>query len=295
MSYDYFYEEQSEQFAFYRIPKSLFTDERFRGISTAAKVLYGLLLDRVSLSAKNQWVDPEGRVYIYYTLDSIMSDLMCANEKATKMLKELERYGLIERKTQGLGKPARIYVKNFVRSRKTGVQSHENRESGLTEIVIQESRKSNGNNTDINKTNINDTNLISSTDEKGIEERSIYRKYFMNSLSIEALKERNPCDAEIIDEMLELIVDTVCSKRKTVGIAGEQRPFEIVKSRFMKLNSEHLEFVLQGMSDNTTLVRNMKQYLLAALYNAPLTINSYYKSLVNHNLSTGGKGKEIAL
>ena len=95
-------------------------------------MLYGLLLDRVSLSAKNRWVDEQGRVYIYYTLESIQADLLCANEKATKLLKELERYGLIERTVQGLCKPNRIYVKNFIRSRKTGLRNHENR----TEIIL---------------------------------------------------------------------------------------------------------------------------------------------------------------
>lgn len=287
MDYDYFYEEQSEQFAFYRIPKVLFTDERFRGISTPAKVLYGLLLDRVSLSAKNNWVDEQGRVYIYYTLESIQADLLCANEKATKLLKELERYGLIERMVQGLCKPNRIYVKNFIRSRKTGFRDHENRESGVTESVSLNSRKSNGNNTEIINTENNDTDLISSADRMRREERGQYRQYFMEELSIEIMKERYPYDKDIIDEILELILDTVCSTRKTIVIAGEERPIELVKSRFMKLDSGHLEFVLKGLSENTTLVRNMKQYLLAALYNAPLTINSYYKSLVQHDMAEG--------
>lgn len=107
----------------------------------------------------------------------------------------------------------------------------------------------------------------------------------MKELSIEIMKDRHPYDQENIDEILELILDTVCSKRKTIGIAGEQRPIEVVKSRFMKLDSSHLEYVLQGLSDNTTLIRNMKQYLLAALYNAPLTINNYYKSLVQHDFA----------
>ena len=287
MDYDYFYEEESEQFAFYRIPKVLFTDERFRRISTSAKVLYGLLLDRVSLSEKNRWFDEQGRIYIYYTLESIQANLLCANEKATKLLKELERYGLIERTVQGLCKPNRIYVKNFIRSRKTGLRNHENRESGVTNSVSLESRKSNGNNTDITKTEYSDTDLISSGDENRMEERKAYRKYFMDALAIDLMKERYPYDTDAIDEILELILDTVCTSRKTIGIAGEQRPAEVVKSRFMKLDSSHLEFVLKGLSENTTLVKNMKQYLLAALYNAPLTINNYYKSLVHHDMAEG--------
>lgn len=287
MDYDYFYEEESEQFAFYRIPKVLFTDERFRRISTSAKVLYGLLLDRVSLSAKNRWVDEQGRIYIYYTLESIQADPLCANEKATKLLKELERYGLIERTVQGLCKPTRIYVKNFIRSRKTGLRTHENRESGITNSVSLESRKSNGSNTEKNKTEYSDTDLISSEDENRMDERQAYREYFMDALAIDLMKERYPYDSDAIDEILELILDTVCTSRRTIGIAGEQRPTEVVKSRFMKLDSSHLEFVLKGLSENTTLVRNMKQYLLAALYNAPLTINNYYKSLVHHDMAEG--------
>ena len=109
----------------------------------------------------------------------------------------------------------------------------------------------------------------------------------MDALAIELMKERYPYDTDAIDEILELILDTVCTSRKTIGIAGEQRPAEVVKSRFMKLDSSHLEFVLKGLFENTTLVRNMKQYLLAALYNAPLTINNYYKSLVHHDMAEG--------
>lgn len=114
MNFDYFYPEQAEQFAFFRIPKALFKDPRFKNISTDAKVFYGLMLDRVSLSVKNKWIDDKGRVYIIFTLEEIMDELDCANQKATKLIGELEEKAhLIERKRQGLGKPALIYVKNF--------------------------------------------------------------------------------------------------------------------------------------------------------------------------------------
>ncbi len=99
MTLDYFYGNQAEQFSFYRIPKVLFTDERFRAISTEAKVLYGILLDRMCLSQKNGWLDDDGRVYIIFTLDEIMSSIGCAVQKATKLLSELDnKSGLIERK-----------------------------------------------------------------------------------------------------------------------------------------------------------------------------------------------------
>ena len=114
MQYEYFYGAQAEQFSFYRIPKALFTEPNFRELSTDAKVLYGILLDRMSLSLKNQWIDAQNKVYIIFTVDEIMDALNCANQKATRLMVELEkRAGLIERKRQGLGRPNLIYVKNF--------------------------------------------------------------------------------------------------------------------------------------------------------------------------------------
>lgn len=114
MQYEYFYGAQAEQFSFYRIPKALFTEPNFRELSTDAKVLYGILLDRMSLSLKNQWLDAQNKVYIIFTVEEIMDALNCANQKATCLMVELEkRAGLIERKRQGLGRPNLIYVKNF--------------------------------------------------------------------------------------------------------------------------------------------------------------------------------------
>lgn len=114
MQYEYFYGAQAEQFSFYRIPKALFTEPNFRELSTDAKVLYGILLDRMSLSLKNQWLDAQNKVYIIFTVEEIMDALNCANQKDTRLMVELEKQaGLIERKRQGLGRPNLIYVKNF--------------------------------------------------------------------------------------------------------------------------------------------------------------------------------------
>ena len=116
MSFEYFYGGQSENFSFYRIPRVLITGEKYRGLSTDAKLLYGLMLDRMGLSAKNGWYDDYDRVYIYYTVDEIMEDLGCGHNKAIRLLAELDTkgIGLIERKKQGQGKPTMIYVKQFV-------------------------------------------------------------------------------------------------------------------------------------------------------------------------------------
>ena len=113
MTLDYFYGQAGELFSFYRIPKALFQEPRFQSLSTDAKTLYGILLDRMSLSVKNGWQDEQNRVFIIFTIEDVKRALCCADNKATKLLRELEKFGLIERKRRGLGKPSLVYVKNF--------------------------------------------------------------------------------------------------------------------------------------------------------------------------------------
>ena len=286
MPFDYFYEEQSDQFSFYRIPKSLFIEERFQGISTDAKVLYGLLLDRNSLSKKNRWFDELGRIYIIFTITSIQGALGCGDKKATRLLVELERYGLIERIKQGQGKPSIIYVKNFIVLPKQRFKTSQNNDSSMVKTTILESSKQRCNNTEFNNTDYSNTNLIYSEDEE-FEERESYRLYFNERLCIDNLKNDNPYEGEIIDGILELILDTVCSKKKSIRIAGEEKSVNVIKGRFMKLDSSHIQYVMACMKENTTKVRSIRQYLLAALYNAPITIGSYYQALVNNDMATG--------
>ena len=286
MPFDYFYEEQSDQFSFYRIPKSLFIEERFQGISTDAKVLYGLLLDRNSLSKKNRWFDELGRIYIIFTITSIQGALGCGDKKATRLLVELERYGLIERIKQGQGKPSIIYVKNFIVLPKQRFKTSQNNDSSMVKTTILESSKQRCNNTEFINTDYSNTNLIYSEDEE-FEERESYRLYFNERLCIDNLKNDNPYEGEIIDGILELILDTVCSKKKSIRIAGEEKSVNVIKGRFMKLDSSHIQYVMACMKENTTKVRSIRQYLLAALYNAPITIGSYYQALVNNDMATG--------
>ena len=296
--YDYFYGAESEQFSFYRIPKVLFTEERFKNISAEAKVLYGLLLDRMSLSAKNGWQDKENRVYIIFTIEDIMEAMGCADQKAGKLLHELEsKCRLIERKRQGLGKPNLIYVKNFVTPSESRFLNRENHDSGEVKITDQEPLKSRSNNTEYNNTDFSDTDpfpFTSFREDHGREtkrseadERKIYREIIMENISYGILLQDYPLDRDILTEILELMVDTVCTTRSTVRISGDDKPAEVVKSQFLKLDSEHIRFVMDGLKDNTTRIRNMRQYLLATLYNAPLTIGNYYRSLVSHDMSEG--------
>ena len=230
-------------------------------------------------------------MYIIFTVDEIMEALGCAEQKAIKLLSELDtKAGLIERKRQGLGKPNLIYVKNFI----TGLpesqfKNCENHNSGAMKITIQELPKSQGNNTDINNTEMIDTDLIFSTDS-GSEEmrtRASYENYFRDALEIDFLKQNNPGERDTLDGILDLIVDTCCANKPWILISGDRKPIEVVKSRFMKLNSSHIEYVLKCLSDNTTRIRNVNQYLLATLFNAPTTISPYYRSWVNNDMANG--------
>ena len=116
LNLDYYYGNEAEQYSFYRIPKALLTDPRYKSVSIEAKVLYGLLLDRMGLSVKNGWMDSSQRVYIYFTQEDAMALMSCGKDKATKLFRELDKdgVGLIERKKQGQGRPTRIYVKNYI-------------------------------------------------------------------------------------------------------------------------------------------------------------------------------------
>ena len=312
--YDYFYGAEAEQFFFYRIPKVLFTEERFRSVSAEAKVLYGLLLDRMSLSCKNGWLDRAGRVYIIFTIEEVMTALGCADQKAGKLLHELEnKCRLIERKRQGLGKPNLIYVKNFVDkaadnpvdntsgstapSPESRFQNRENHDSGAVKITDQEPLKSRSNNTENNDTDFSDTDSFPFTsfrrdhgrETKGNEAalRERYRELIAENIAYDALLTDYPYEQDTLEEILELLVDVVCTTKSSVRISGDDKPAEVVRGQFLKLSSEHIRFVVGGLKENTTRIRNMRQYLLATLYNAPLTIGNYYRSLVSHDMSEG--------
>ena len=287
MVFDYFYEEQSESYSFYRIPKMLFTEEIFEALSTDAKVLYGLLLDRISLSRENGWMDDAGRVYVYYTIKSVKKSMRCANTKACGLLRELDEFGLIERKKQGLGKPTIIYVKDFTRFRKAELLDSEKQNSVILHTGTLDNRKSETNKTEKNNTESNKTNPILSGADKDMDERTSYRNYLNSQLDMEIMYERYPYDRETLDAIMDLMLDVVCSKRRTIRIAGDDKPVNVVKSQFLKINSMHLEYVMDCMKKNRAKVRNIKQYLLAAIYNAPLTMQSYYQAWVNNDMAEG--------
>ena len=266
--HDYYYGAQASQFSFIRVPTILFTDDQYKYVSAEAKVLYGILLRRMDLSAKNGWIDEKGRVYIICTVSEIMETMNCADNKATKLMNELEeKCGLIERKRQGLGKPNLIYVKNFlsvdnpVESR---FKSRDNHDSGVAEITIpvpSESRPSNKDQKDIDLS-YTENPIHSGWDADGMSEYERYREWFRTELETDILMLDHPTEKETLDGILDILAETCSSRRKEIRIAGDDMPKEVVKGRLMKLNSLHIQYVLDCMHENTSEVRNMKQYLL---------------------------------
>ena len=289
MTLDYFYGQAGGLFSFFRIPKALFQEQRFQILSTDAKTLYGILLDRMSLSVKNGWLDQQNRVFIIFTIEDVKRALCCADNKATKLLRELEKFGLIERKRRGLGKPSLVYVKNFsAESSKESVKNRDNDDSCGSKIACQDPVKSRGIKKKENKTEMNNTNPILSDESEKMKNRELLEEYFSRSLEMGLLLRLYPDDEDTLYQIVNLLVDTCATNRKLLHIAGDDKPAEVVRSRFMKLNADHIRFVLKCLAENTAPVRNMKQYLLASLYNAPTTMQLSYQNQTNHDLAMRG-------
>ena len=238
----------------------------------------------MGLSVKNGWLDEQGRVYIIFPVQEVMDALGCADNKATKLFRELEKFGLIERKRRGLGKPNLIYVKNLSdpRCRNRGKNDSGNADSGE-----QDAAKQRRNKTEWNKTEESEPDPFSSDAESELDERTRLEAYFMQSLEVDLLLRVCPDDEDTIYQIVDLLVDTCSTKRKILRIAGDDKPAEVVRSRLKKLNADHIRFVLDSLAENTAPVRNMKQYLLAMLYNAPTTMNLYYQNKTNHDFARG--------
>ena len=373
MRFDYFYGAQAEQFSFYRIPRLLVKDKRFKKLSSDAKILYGLMLDRVSLSMKNGWIDEQGRAYIYYTVEEIMDELCCSKPTGVKIVAELDGkkgIGLIEKIRQGLGKPDIIYVKDFTSGEDGGNEepfnsdefpevkkfnlwksrnfTSEGKDSEPSEVKNFNFCKSNnftsgGKETEpaevknldpnYNKYNQTDNNqtesihpssdqadpyVMDGSDGWNAAERSVDGSYgrkvkarfvdesderkvtegsadgWNSAEGYMALIRRNIeyehymttgeiRDKELVEELYQLICDIVCVKRETVRIGGEDYPYELVKSRFLKIRQPHVEYVMEAMRNTTSKIHDIRSYLITALYRAPDTMNHYYQQEVNHD------------
>lgn len=329
--FQYHYANDTGQFTFFRIPKLLIKDARFKSLSNDAKLLYGLMLDRLSLSLKNQWLDEENRVYIYYSIDDIMQDLGCARATCSRIMNELDSktgIGLIERIRQGQGKPNIIYVMSISVEAETDKETIHSFSTTTTEkhavlslpinetsidSEVQElnfkkfnfdiSKSSDVESLEVqllntNDNNINNTeynNIISFNQSKlsgkcdgKIDEMDAYIRLIKENLAYDFhMIQDTSIDRERFESLYDLVVETVCVKRSTIRICGAEYPYEIVKSRFLKLTDQHLIYVMNCLDKVTSKIKDIKGYLLSSLYNASLTMNDYYSLLAQHDLNIG--------
>ena len=343
MKFNYYYGSQADQFSFIRIPKVMLIDKAFQALSMAAKVLYGVLLDRMSLSMKNGWLDEENRVFIIYQIGEIQEDLGFTKKKAMDLLSELEEFGLLEKKRRGQGLPNILYVKSFmseVTSRGSELETSEadkdddrgseNSTSEPKNIGFFETRSAENGTQEVpktalpevpkttpaevpesaphrNKTNNNYT-YRSKTESNPIvsEERpegedairkdesgslddpgkrvKIYREIICENINYDELIMAHADDKELIDGIVDLILETIVGTQAEILIASSMYPAEVVRSKFLKLNYFHIEYVLDCLRKNTTKVKNIRKYLLAMLFNAPSTMDGYYQAEVNHDM-----------
>ena len=385
LKFDYYYGVQSEQFSFYRIPRLLIKDQHFKGLSSDAKLLYGLMLDRMALSMKNHWLDNENRAYIIYSISNVMDDINCSKPTCVKIMKELDSFGLIERKRKGLGKPDIIYVKNFAVLEDSQEQDEESSDAadtfeenkpvmgnenitsegkqdelpevkdfnfnneayGLemveTEEIFKEkeqispnvgvnsgiSKKSelpevkdfnfwnektltsggkeslplevknlapNYNNNNYNNQSYNyinqsyQSNLSSKADQACNDEidtignTDAYIQQIKKNLDYDFYMTNDVAymDKDLLKELFVIICDVVCTKSETIKISGYVYSCDYVRSKFLRLTSNHVMYVMDCIKNITTKIANMKAYLLVALFNAPSTIDHYYQQEVRH-------------
>lgn len=365
LKFDYYYGVQSEQFSFYRIPRLLIKDQHFKCLSSDAKLLYGLMLDRMALSMKNHWLDDENRAYIIYSIDSVMDDLGCSKPTCVKIMKELDTFGLIERRRKGLGKPDIIYVKNFVlkeeceeseneaveegdgteiteegleypeeepsfqpddltaieaknitaRSKESELLEVKDMTSSGKEIELPEVKKfnfwnsknltsggkevlplevknfaPNYNNNNYNNqsyNSINPSNLSNQRDQSckdEMDKSDAYIQQIKKNLDYDFYMTNDVVymDKDLLKELFDLICDVVCAKSETIKISGDVYSRDYVRSKFLRLTSEHVMYVMDCIKNTTTKIANIKAYLLVALFNAPSTISHYYQQEVKH-------------
>ena len=277
---DYFYGDEAEQFSYFRIPRLLITSPRFNGISVEAKLLYGLLLDRMGLSYKNGWLEEDGRVYIYYTIEEIAEDLNCKRDKAMKLLAELDSdngIGLVVKKRQGQGKPSKLYIKRFTSSEKSAGTDFKKSagtdpsylDNKYPDIIYPEA---------VNPSILPSTENPAPAHEKqadGLMDGTAVRERIKKQIDYDFLPFRlNGWGLKQADELLELMVEVAMNRSHTMRVGRDEFVTAYVQDRFKAITIDHIEQVLQGLKENEGRITNVKAYLLASLFNAAATINN---------------------
>ena len=304
---DYIYIDDVDFFQYIRVPKFLFSDDRLKNLSSNAKLIYGLLLDKTSLSKKNKWIDNDGRVYVRYEEENIAEELSCSVPTVRSALEKLDSsekgVGLIERKRVGQGQSDKIYVKSVIVNREQNEYSSDDSyegyvdlseeiedtlekeksfRSGVKKICILDEKKFATNNTNINKQIEIKSNPILS-EEIGSDELQFQLDYIIDNLELDAIIADKPYMKEFLNGIKGIISETYMTSRKNIIISGEKFTIDTVRERLNMLDKSCMLYIYDCISNNSVKVKKQKQYLLKTILNAPLTISAYYANQVKVN------------
>lgn len=310
--FENFYGNEAEQYAYYSVPKPLFTDSKFKSLSTDSKLLYSFLLDRAGLSVKNNLIDEDGKVFVYFKMEELCERLSIGKDKAVKLFNELDGekggIGLIKRKRQGQGKPIKIYVMNFMKLYKNSdfgsddVQTSENQKSEKkqkkTEVLTSEKPKSKGrkirslkvgksevslyNKPDINNLSISNLSNLSYQDIT-TDVRTDLMKEKIDMIDFKSEKEKiynqvefDKIEAaeESVEELVNLIAWVNLTNCDAITINGLNFSIDIIREQFSKLRKNHIEYVIDCLNNNQSKIRNRRKYLLTCLFNAPTSFEA---------------------
>lgn len=320
--YEYYSGNQTEHFRFLPVPKILYESSDYEDLDLTAVMLYSMLHEQVALSRKNGWIDETGRVYVIKTLESMHKSLKCSTDKARTALNRLIEYGLIEKKRRGQGKPDLIYVKDYASKKQEKTTSKKSddcgklfSETGKSDVLTSEKPVSrDGNfrsqevanshpiNTLLNNTDFSDTNpnpiYVTGNTTKAVDNS----ESGMDEDETEALIEQIKANIDYAEyapryraehnnryeELFQIIVEKVVGKYDTVTIGDAEYPKSLVQKRFLSLNSGHVEYVMWKVAENLGEIHSIKKYMIAALFNAPTTMDTFYTQLVHHDMYGGG-------
>lgn len=300
LNFQYYYGNEAEQFSFIRIPKAFFTNKAFSNLTYGSKILYGILLDRMSLSIKNQWLDKDNKVFIYFTIDSIQEELNCSRPTAVSLLQELEQIGLVEKKRQP-NKPTILYIKNFIlvneRIEEKNAQNKGSKEIELPEVKevnfrklknftsgskkdeLPEVKNFNSNNTEYNNTEY----LIPSSSTDALSEEEI-EKLFSNCLNWKIVDEK--IQRELKQNMNMILFELFYLTNLTdYNINGNRIPGESVRQKILEVfDTDNYLSVANAVISNPNPIKQLKPFIISCFYNLSVGMMRV-NSVQNQNLS----------
>jgi len=263
---------------YYQMPKELYVNPLYKhSLNSDSKILYAFLLDRLTLSQKNNWYDENGNVYLIFTRQEVQSKLCLSEKTVQKAFRQLVGVNLITEKRQGLGKPNLIFVGKIIHEEISTTLDTEKVQSLNSKIygsgTVNSTTLEQENVLAINTNNIN-TDISKSilSNQDGSDEERTYEDIFKQNIEYSNLI-GNPSNADLIKNITDIAIDTLNTKKKFVYINSEPKPTQTVKSQLLKINPGHIEYVINCLKNNTKKVKNIKSYILTALYNSVNTMH----------------------